>query len=43
LSNTIAFFDCEVNLAEIEENNFEWSTIVGVNNACASIDAVFGS
>jgi hypothetical protein len=43
LSDTITLFNCEVDLAEIEEDDFHRTTIIGINDACASVDAVFDS
>jgi hypothetical protein len=43
LSNTVADFDLEILLREVEEDYFDRAAVVGVDYACASVDAVLSS
>jgi hypothetical protein len=43
LSDAVAFLDREVDLAEVEEDHLDLSTIVGIDDTCTRVDAVFGS
>src|SRR5262249_9095521 len=41
LRNAVAFFDLEVDVAKVEQDDPSFATVVGVDNTCAGMDAVF--
>ncbi len=43
LRHSLALRDVEVDIAEVEEKDLEWSPIICIYDARANVDAVFGS
>jgi hypothetical protein len=43
LGNSVSRLDREVNVAEVEQDHFDLSAIICINDTSAGVDAVFGS
>ena len=43
LSNAVTLLDLKVGLVVVEEKNLDLATVIGIDNASASVDEVLGS